>query len=76
MVGDGARQIVWGQLQKSLCYRTERVLPPALAGPNTEHRELQWRSIGYFMMNGATPENRKLMLKRTNFPMACELQII
>ena len=48
---------------------------PVLPEPNTKHRELQCRNIGYFMMSGATQENRKLMLKSPNSLMACTLQI-
>lgn len=49
---------------------------PAPAEPNTEHQQLQWRNIGYFPVNGAIPENGKLMLSSPNSPMACRLQII
>lgn len=48
------------------CY--ERLLPNRefLHWPNTRYCELQWRKTGYFLMNGATQENRKLMLKSPN----------
>lgn len=39
---------------------------PALAETNTKHRELQWRKIGYFLINGATQGYRKLMFKSLN----------
>ena len=38
----------------------------ALAEPNTRYQELQWSEIAYFIMNGTTQENRKLMLKSLN----------
>lgn len=47
----------------------------ALIESNTEHRELQWRNIGYFMINGITQENRKLILKSLDSRMVCRLQI-
>lgn len=37
-----------------------------LAEPNTKHRELQWRKMDYFIMNGATQLNRKIMFKSWN----------
>lgn len=38
----------------------------ALAELNTEHQECQWRKTGHFVMNGATQENRELILKSPN----------
>lgn len=35
----------------TFCYHTERA---KLAELNTKHQELQWRKIGYFIMNGIT----------------------
>lgn len=37
---------------------------PALAESNIKYQELQWRKISYFIMNGITHENGKLMLKK------------
>lgn len=48
----------------------------ALAKPNTNHQELKQRKIGYFIMNGATQETRKLMFKSPKSSMACMLQIL
>ena len=42
---------------------------PELAETNTRHQELQWRKTGYFVMNGATQENGKLMFKSPNSPV-------
>lgn len=36
-----------------------------LAEPNTKRWELQWRKTDYFIMDGATQENRKLMFKNS-----------
>lgn len=38
----------------------------ALAELNTEHGEWQWRKTGHFVKNGATQENRELILKSPN----------
>ena len=40
-----------------------KFLHPARAEPNTKHRELRGRKIGYFIMNGAAQENGKPILK-------------
>lgn len=36
---------------------------PVPAEPSSNHRELQWRRIGYFIMNSTTQENGKPGLK-------------
>lgn len=41
---------------------------PVLAEANTKCQELQWGKMGYFIMNGPTQGNGKLMLKSLNFP--------
>ena len=48
----------------------------ALAETNTRHGELQWRNIGYFIVNGTIQENGKLMLQSLNSLMASRLQTI
>lgn len=43
----------------SAVLQNRKTSPAALAEPNTKHRELPWRNIGYFIMNG----ERDTMLK-------------
>ena len=61
----------WGNIaeQKKFIYMS-------LAEPNIRHQELQWRNIGYCIMNGATQEDRNLVLKRLSTPVECRLQVI
>lgn len=48
---------------------------PVIAEPSTRHRDLQWRNVDYFIMNGASQEDRKLIFKSLNFLMVSRLQI-
>lgn len=76
-VSGGPGSVSWGERACQLfyfkgvktysCYRTEFV-HSALGGPNAKHRELPLRKVGCFIMNGASRENRKLMLKKPELP--------
>lgn len=39
---------------------------PVLTELKTKHQELQWKKIGYIIINGDTQENGKLMFKIPN----------
>ena len=59
-----------GTVQVAVNVTEQKVfIHPELAETNTRHQELQWRKTGYFVMNGATQENGKLMFKSPNSPV-------
>ena len=64
-------QYLYFVLPESVPEREEFVYPV-----QQSQAELQWRNMGYFIMNGTTQENRKLMLQSPNSWMAHVLQVI
>ena len=47
-----------------VCHKTQKSLSTQHEQSQTlKYWELQWRKTGYFIMNGATQENWKLMLE-------------